>query len=115
MTAPRIVFVACHRRPDRSFFFRGRQFPVCARCTGILVGYLTYPLFLLELVALPAWLGILLNLPAGIDGVTQAWGRRCSTNPLRLATGLLSGLGQVALISWAGRSIAHLILTTLGG
>jgi len=114
MTAPRIAFVACHRRADRSFFFRGRQFPVCARCTGILAGYLVYPLFLLDLVALPAWLGLLLNLPAGVDGVTQALGSRSSTNPLRLATGLMSGVGQVALISSAGRAIARLILIALG-
>jgi uncharacterized membrane protein len=115
MTAPRIAFVACHRRADRSFFFRGRQFPVCARCTGILAGYLVYPLFLFDLVSLPAWLGLLLNLPAGVDGVTQALGTRSSTNPLRFATGLMSGVGQVALISTFGRSVAHMILTILRG
>jgi uncharacterized membrane protein len=25
----------CHQRPERSFFFDGHQFPVCARCTGL--------------------------------------------------------------------------------
>ena len=24
----------CHRMPERSFFYKGYQFPVCARCTG---------------------------------------------------------------------------------
>src|SRR6476469_9730789 len=24
----------CHQRPERSFWFWGAQFPVCARCTG---------------------------------------------------------------------------------
>ena len=33
------IFCGCHCRPDRSFFFRGRQFPVCARCTGMLLGF----------------------------------------------------------------------------
>ena len=27
--------VICHQRPDRSFFWDGHQFPVCARCTGL--------------------------------------------------------------------------------
>jgi len=29
--------VICHQRPDRSFFWDGHQFPVCARCTGLYV------------------------------------------------------------------------------
>ncbi|MBQ3473297.1 MAG: DUF2085 domain-containing protein, partial [Methanobrevibacter sp.] len=24
----------CHRMHERSFFIKGHQFPVCARCTG---------------------------------------------------------------------------------
>jgi len=28
----------CHQRADRSFFIHGKQFPVCARCTGVFVG-----------------------------------------------------------------------------
>jgi uncharacterized membrane protein len=115
MRGRRIAFVACHRRADRSFSFRGRQFPVCARCTGILAGYLVYPCFLFDLVSLPMWLGLLLSVPAGVDGVTQALGSRSSTNGLRLATGLMSGVGQVAVISSAGRFIARLILNALGG
>jgi uncharacterized membrane protein len=27
--------VVCHQLPERSFFWDGRQFPVCARCTGL--------------------------------------------------------------------------------
>jgi uncharacterized membrane protein len=27
--------VICHQLPDRSFFWGGQQFPVCARCTGL--------------------------------------------------------------------------------
>ena len=29
----------CHQRADRSFYWKGRKFPLCARCTGVLVGY----------------------------------------------------------------------------
>jgi uncharacterized membrane protein len=81
----------------------------------MLGGYLTYPLFLFGLLAMPAWIGLLANLPALLDGTTQALGWRQSTNSLRLASGLLAGIGQVALISWMGRLTAHLILTLLRG
>ena len=27
--------VICHQLPERSFFFDGRQLPVCARCSGL--------------------------------------------------------------------------------
>jgi uncharacterized membrane protein len=30
--------VVCHQIPERSFYFSGAQFPVCARCTGLYVG-----------------------------------------------------------------------------
>ena len=30
----------CHQREDRSFHIKGWQFPICSRCTGILVGQL---------------------------------------------------------------------------
>ena len=29
----------CHQRADRSFFWHGYQFPICARCTGVVSGY----------------------------------------------------------------------------
>ena len=28
----------CHQMPERSFFYKGKQFPVCARCTGVIIG-----------------------------------------------------------------------------
>jgi uncharacterized membrane protein len=30
--------IVCHQIPERSFYFSGIQFPVCARCTGLYVG-----------------------------------------------------------------------------
>ncbi len=30
--------LVCHQKPDRSFFSCGRQWPVCARCTGLYLG-----------------------------------------------------------------------------
>jgi uncharacterized membrane protein len=39
----------CHQRPERSFFWAGHQFPVCARCTG---------LYLSGLAGLLGWVAI---------------------------------------------------------
>ena len=33
------AMTGCHQMPERSFFFKGYQFPVCERCTGLLIGY----------------------------------------------------------------------------
>lgn len=29
--------LGCHQMPERSFFISGYQFPVCARCTGVII------------------------------------------------------------------------------
>ena len=30
--------LGCHQMEERSFHFKGYQFPVCARCTGVIIG-----------------------------------------------------------------------------
>ena len=92
----------CHQRPDRSFFFRGRQFPLCARCTGTAVGFASLPLFALHIVHLDLAWAFLLLLPAWADGTTQFFGWRESRNWLRLATGFLLGVSQVGFVAFAG-------------
>jgi hypothetical protein len=34
---------SCHRLPERSFSVAGRQFHICARCTGVVVGLVASP------------------------------------------------------------------------
>jgi uncharacterized membrane protein len=91
----------CHRDPTKSFAWRSQSFIVCARCTGILLGYALF----LALVAAGAAqanlaLGILLNVPAYLDGTVQALDIRQSNNPRRLVTGVMSGCGQVMAYTW---------------
>lgn len=95
-------FLICHRRPDRSFFFRGKQFPVCARCTGTLVGFAILPFFALKVLSLSLLWALALHIPALIDGGTQALGWRESNNWLRLATGISLGVAQVGLVAICG-------------
>jgi uncharacterized membrane protein len=42
------IVIHCHQRPERSFFFEGRQVPICARCFGMLIVERDGPLPTLE-------------------------------------------------------------------
>ncbi|MEH7247247.1 DUF2085 domain-containing protein [Neobacillus niacini] len=106
-----IVFlIPCHRIEDRCLTIKGYTLPLCARCTGILAGYLFFPFLLLFDLSFPLWLGILLNLPMVIDGWTQKRKFRMSNNSLRLSTGIVSGLGQSMIIVSASQSIISILL-----
>jgi len=107
----RAQLVSCHRRADRSLVFRGHQFPVCARCTGIFAGYFAYPLFLLGWLQISFLICLAMQLPTIIDGYTQHRQWRTSTNTLRLATGILSGVGQAGLMVAVGLHLAKLVLS----
>ena len=92
----------CHRKPERSFFINGHQFPVCSRCTGFYTGLLAYLIFIrfypltydLNLFIL----SIILLIPVSIDGFTQFFGLRESNNPLRFTTGFIGGIGLIIFI-----------------
>ncbi|WP_295620400.1 DUF2085 domain-containing protein [uncultured Methanobrevibacter sp.] len=89
----------CHRRPERSFFYKGHQFPVCARCTGFYISGIS-TIVLLKLFPVPYSLttliiGIILLIPCAIDGFTQLFEFRESNNILRFITGLLGGVGLI--------------------
>ncbi len=100
-------WVHCHRLPERSFHSRGRQFHLCARCTGLSAGGALaiplVPVLSLDLSWVVAAVAVLV-----IDGVTQMAGLRTSTNSLRFATGLAAGfvvgvtaLGVLARGGWS--------------
>ncbi|PKP59696.1 MAG: hypothetical protein CVT88_04880 [Candidatus Altiarchaeales archaeon HGW-Altiarchaeales-1] len=102
-----IKLTFCHRLPERSFFFQGKQFPVCARCTGIIAGMLFMPIFHFEIIHPTVLLVILFMIPTAIDGTTQALGKRVSNNNLRFVTGTLFGMSQVASIVIIGKTLAY--------
>ena len=99
----------CHQLPERSFFGGGIQVPVCARDTGIYVG------FIVSLIALAilhrgerprrfaptaAWVAMGAMLVVfGWDGVSSYAGFRGTTNEIRLATGLGVGFSSAALLA----------------
>lgn len=106
-----IQLTFCHRKPERSFFWKGKQFPVCARCTGIHIGYIAFPFFLFQIFSLNIWWTLALILPTYIDGWTQAFFNRESNNFLRVTTGLMAGVGMMSLVAIIGQSIGHFILS----
>ena len=85
----------CHRLPERSFFIKGKQLPLCARCTGILVGYLIGILLLVFNIDISLLGIILLLLPLVIDGYGQYLGYFTSTNSRRFITGILAGISTI--------------------
>lgn len=98
----------CHQLPERSFFGGSHQVPVCARDTGIYLGF-TVAFAILALVwgrsrptEMPHW-SALAVAAAGVlwmawDGVTSYAGWRVTTNDLRFATGLATGWAIAVVI-----------------
>lgn len=78
----------CHQKSERSFFVRGRQFHICARCTGILTGYFLSPVMYLTDSKVIIMTFFTFTLLMVVDGFTQLYGLRESTNLLRFITGL---------------------------
>ena len=90
----------CHRIPERSFFYKNHQFPVCARCTGVYLSLITLP-FLIKLnLEITTFIiaGIILLTPMAIDGITQLFKLRESNNYLRLITGFIGGIGTLLFV-----------------
>lgn len=89
------IFMRCHQRGDRSFFIRGRQIPVCARCFGILLG----PLILL---LCEQWLSRPIAAACIVafffDVGSQLLRLRESNNWLRLITGILFSASVLFLL-----------------
>lgn len=107
------VALGCHGNPDRCLAVGHWRTPICARCVGFVGGNL---LGLAVLLALgPAgWMwalaGLALLAPVAVDGSLQIAGRRLSTNPRRLATGLLGGAGQILILGAVLSALTPLIL-----
>jgi len=90
------LYLFCHGIPERCFTIRGHTFPICARCTGLVIGVaagfiMPAASFLPSIVAIG--LASLLVGPLLVDGLTQLAGLRHSTNSLRILTGAIGGLG----------------------
>ena len=100
--------LGCHQIPQRSFFYKGYQFPVCARCTGVIISsFIAIIVFLkkkLPIKVCAAMSGIML-----VDWLIQYFGIQESNNKRRLITGLIGGLGYSTLHLYLYRFVFHLL------
>lgn len=86
----------CHQMPERSFFIQKYQFPLCARCTGIAIGYIVaflvapFHTFKISIAAL--------MIPLIIDGTVQYFTPYESNNTKRVISGFLYGFSFMSII-----------------
>lgn len=97
----------CHQMPDRSFFIEKYQFPLCARCTGISLGYIA-ALLTAPFRSFSYYIAILM-FPLAIDGTVQYFAKYESTNLKRIVTGILYGFAFTSIILQALKSAIKII------
>jgi uncharacterized membrane protein len=101
----------CHQLPERSFRLNGRRMPVCARCTGIIIGNLIgeaacliasglnpYSRFHIQRSINYCLIMSSFMIPLLLDGSIQFFTGYESNNPLRLVTGILYGIAISSII-----------------
>ena len=99
----------CHQLPERSFFINGFQFPVCARCTGIILGYIISLFYSFCFKQLHIAIGIALIIPMSFDGLLQLFTNYSSTNIKRFMTGVLAGFGFIHIV----KSVILFVITCI--
>jgi len=108
-----VGYLGCHQRKDRSFHIRGYQLPMCARCTGVLIGQIFTLIILIVGIHLPLQVAIPLcisfMLVTFIDWLIQLRWHIESTNTRRLVTGIIGGIGLTGIYSIVGRYFYDLV------
>jgi len=106
MKIKKIFSYLCHQFPERCYFFCGEPLYVCARCLGLYAGFLVSFLWFLLVYGITDfsmrlfWTSLLF-VPMGIDGITQLFRKRESTNEIRFVTGFLAGIATAMLTYFA--------------
>lgn len=88
----------CHQMESRSFEIKGWQFPVCSRCTGVLLGQIIGVVIYISGLRIPIYLDCIFLFLMFMDWFLQYRKIRESTNLRRLITGTLAGIAQVCIV-----------------
>jgi uncharacterized membrane protein len=108
-----IFALVCHRNPARTLALGGALMPICSRCAGIFLGFVTgglAPWPRLSVRACLGW-GFVASVIMLVDVITQDLGLHRVFHPVRIATGVAWGhvmaLGVLALArAWGGQARA---------
>lgn len=84
----------CHQKEERCFKIYNYIFPICARCTGIIISFI----LVLVLLSLKKYVNIIISifflLVMCLDWGLQYFKIKESTNTRRFLTGLIGGFGM---------------------
>ncbi len=83
----------CHQMPERSFFFKQYQFPVCARCCGVLFGEVLAVILFFKKKRIRPKISFVSAGVMFLDWYIQYIGKLESNNKRRFISGILGGLG----------------------
>lgn len=97
----------CHQRPERSPHLWGAQFPLCWRCSGILIGLISFVVLIVITRRLPALsLSVALCLPLPLDVLLAIAGVWSGANTVRCVTGMLWGVGAMSVLLYVATRFA---------
>lgn len=102
--------LGCHQMEERSFSFKGYQFPVCARCTGVILGEIIAVILMLFKVKINTYLCIAMLLIMGLDWFIQFLKIKESNNIRRLITGTIAGVGLTYIYYYIFKFLINLLL-----
>lgn len=102
--------LGCHQMEERSFSFKGYQFPVCARCTGVILGEVIAVILMLFKVKINIYLCIAMLLIMGLDWFIQFLKIKESNNIRRLITGTIAGVGLTYIYYYIFKFLINLLL-----
>lgn len=103
----KILFL-CHSKPERSFYFKGRQFPICARCTGVLLGWMIGIIYCIFSEVPKVYITVLILFPLIFDGTMQSLRKKESNNIKRIITGIFFGMGTIFIFVYFHRIMVKL-------
>ncbi|MEI0492099.1 DUF2085 domain-containing protein [Brachyspira intermedia] len=90
----------CNLTASRGFFIKGFCFPLCCRCTSIILSMLIFYFLLVKIninidnfFIIYLIFSFILMIPTTVDYMHQYFTRKESTNKRRVITGIFAGFG----------------------